>query len=187
MKPLPDGGTVGVAAVASPYDMRSELDRGTEWWESHGYRVKLAPGVHERDDYVAGDPRKRAEDLHALFADPEVDVVQSLQGGFGSSELIPHLDFDLIGRNPKPFVGYSDITVAPRPAPAARRVPHVLRPRIDGRRRQRDDEVHAGAPAEGASRRGDRRGAARPRRSVRPRDRAAAASPHRSSAAASGC
>ena len=110
MKPLPDGGTVGVAAVASPYDMRSELDRGTEWWESRGYRVKLAPGVHERDDYVAGDPRKRAEDLHALFADPEVDVVQSLQGGFGSSELIPHLDFDLIGRNPKPFVGYSDVT-----------------------------------------------------------------------------
>ena len=92
--------------------MRSELDRGTEWWESHGYRVKLAPGcATKRDDYVAGDPRKRAEDLHGvLFTDPEVDVVQSLQGGFGSSESHPHLDFDLIGRNPKPFVGYSDIT-----------------------------------------------------------------------------
>jgi muramoyltetrapeptide carboxypeptidase len=110
VKPLPDGGTVGVAAVASPYDMRSELDRGVEWWESHGYRVRLAAGVHERDDYVAGDAQRRAEDLHVLFADPEVDVVQSLQGGFGSSELIPHLDFDHIGRNPKPFVGYSDVT-----------------------------------------------------------------------------
>jgi muramoyltetrapeptide carboxypeptidase len=110
MKPLPDGGTIGVAACASPYDMRSELDRGVEWWESHGYRVKLAPGIHERDDYVAGDARRRAEDLHALFADPEVHVVQSLQGGFGSSEMLPHLDFDLIAANPKPFVGYSDIT-----------------------------------------------------------------------------
>jgi muramoyltetrapeptide carboxypeptidase len=110
MRPLPDGGTIGVAALASPYDMRSELDRGVEWWEARGYRVKLAPGVHDRDDYVAGDARRRAEDLHALFVDPEVDVVQALCGGFGSSEILPHLDFDLIAANPKPFVGYSDIT-----------------------------------------------------------------------------
>jgi muramoyltetrapeptide carboxypeptidase len=110
MKPLADGGTIGVAALASPYDMRSELERGVEWWEARGYRVKPAPGVHDRDDYVAGDPQRRADDLHALFADPEVDVVQALQGGFGSSEILPHLDFDLIAANPKPFVGYSDIT-----------------------------------------------------------------------------
>jgi muramoyltetrapeptide carboxypeptidase len=110
VKPLPDGGTIGVAALASPYDMRSELERGVEWWEARGYRVRLAPGVHDRDDYVAGEARRRADDLHALFADPEVDVVQALQGGFGSSEILPHLDFDLIARNPKPLVGYSDIT-----------------------------------------------------------------------------
>ncbi|HLK45713.1 MAG TPA: LD-carboxypeptidase, partial [Acidimicrobiales bacterium] len=110
MRPLRTGGTIGVAAPASPYDMRSELERGVEWWESRGYRVRLAPGVHARDDYVAGDPRRRADDLHALFADPEVDVVQSLQGGFGSSEIVPFLDFELLREHPKPFVGYSDIT-----------------------------------------------------------------------------
>ena len=109
-KPLPPGGTIGVAAPASPYDARSEILRGVEWWEAQGYRVKLAPGVFDRDDYVAGDPRRRAQDLNALFADPEVDVVQSLQGGFGSAQTIPFLDFDTIAANPKPFVGYSDIT-----------------------------------------------------------------------------
>ena len=45
-----------------------------------------------------------------MFADPEVDVVQCARGGYGSAQLIPHLDFDLIAANPKPFVGYSDIT-----------------------------------------------------------------------------
>ena len=109
-KPLPAGGTIGVAAPASPYDARSEILRGVEWWEAHGYRVKLAPGVFDRDDYVAGEPERRAQDLNALFADPEVDVVQSLQGGFGSAQTIPFLDFDTIAANPKPFVGYSDIT-----------------------------------------------------------------------------
>jgi muramoyltetrapeptide carboxypeptidase len=110
MKPLPAGGTIGVAALASSYDMRSEVERGVEWWEHRGYRVKLASGVYARDDYVAGDARSRAGDLHALFADPEVDVVQALQGGYGSAQTIPYLDFDLIAANPKPLVGFSDIT-----------------------------------------------------------------------------
>lgn len=109
-RPLEPGGTIGVAAPASPYDARSEILRGAEWWESQGYKVKLADGVFDRDDYVAGDARRRAADLNALFADPEVDVVQCLQGGFGSAQAIPYLDFDVIAANPKPFVGYSDIT-----------------------------------------------------------------------------
>jgi len=78
--------------------------------EKLGYRVKLAEGAWDRDDYVAGDPRRRGEDLNALSADPEIDVVQALQGGFGSAQAIPYLDFDLIAANPKPLVGYSDIT-----------------------------------------------------------------------------
>jgi muramoyltetrapeptide carboxypeptidase len=109
-KPLPDGGTIGAAAAASPYDSRSDVLRGIEWWEARGYRVKLAPGAWERDDYVAGSAEQRGADINVLFADPEVDVVQALQGGFGSAQAIPYLDFDLIAANPKPLVGYSDIT-----------------------------------------------------------------------------
>ena len=109
-KPLPDGGTIGVVAAASPHEGKSEVYRGVEWWESHGYNVKLGDGVFAIDDYVAGDPEQRAADLNALFADPEVDVVQVLQGGYGSAQLIPYIDFDVIAANPKPFIGYSDIT-----------------------------------------------------------------------------
>lgn len=110
-RPLPPGGTIGVAAPSSPYEQRSELDRGIRWWESRGYRVKLAEGVTARDDYVAGDPRERARDLLSLFLDPEVNVVQVLRGGYGCSELVPHLDIEAIAASPKPLVGYSDITV----------------------------------------------------------------------------
>ncbi len=109
-RPLPEGGTIGVAAPASPYESRSDVLRSVEWWESRGYRVKLAEHVYARDDYLAGAARDRAADLLGLFADPEVDVVQCLQGGYGSAEVIPHLDFEVIAANPKPFVGFSDIT-----------------------------------------------------------------------------
>jgi muramoyltetrapeptide carboxypeptidase len=109
-RPLPDGGTIGVAAPASAFENRSEVLRGIEWWEREGYRVKLSPHALARDAYVAGDARARADDLAALFADPEVDVVQCFQGGYGSAQLLPHLDFDVVAANPKPFLGYSDIT-----------------------------------------------------------------------------
>jgi muramoyltetrapeptide carboxypeptidase len=109
-QPLPKGGTIGVAAAASGFENRSEVFRGVEWWESKGYRVKLGEHVFERDDYVAGDERNRAADIQAMFEDEEVDVVQALQGGYGSAQTIPHLDFDAIAANPKAFVGYSDIT-----------------------------------------------------------------------------
>jgi muramoyltetrapeptide carboxypeptidase len=109
-RPLPGGGTIGVPAPASPYENRSEIFRGIEAWEERGYRVKLGEHVFERDDYVAGSPQGRARDLNDMFADPEVDVVQCLMGGYGSAQTIPFLDFDAIAENPKPFVGYSDIT-----------------------------------------------------------------------------
>ena len=110
-QPLPPGGTIGVVAPASPYENRSQIDRGVRWWESRGYRVKLAPGAYARDDYVAGDPRERAREVAAMFGDPEIDAVQVLGGGYGCSELVPHLDLEAIAANPKPFVGFSDITV----------------------------------------------------------------------------
>lgn len=109
-KPLPDGGTIGVAAPSSPYFNRSEVLRGVEWWESQGYRVKLTDSVWAQDDYVAGSAEQRARDVEAMFADPEVDIVQCLQGGFGAVEVVPLIDFDVIAANPKAFCGYSDIT-----------------------------------------------------------------------------
>jgi muramoyltetrapeptide carboxypeptidase len=109
-RPLPAGGCIGVPAPASPWENRSDLLRGVEWWQARGYRVKLADGIEARDSYVAGDAKGRARDLEAMFADPEVDVVQCLTAGFGSMQLLPHLDFEVVAEHPKAFCGYSDIT-----------------------------------------------------------------------------
>jgi len=108
--PLPGGGTIGVCSPSGPYFNRSDILRPIEWWESQGYRVKLSEGAWAKDDYVAGSPEQRAADLNALFADPEVDVIQVLWGGTGAIDVIPHLDYDLIAANPKALMGFSDIT-----------------------------------------------------------------------------
>jgi muramoyltetrapeptide carboxypeptidase len=58
----------------------------------------------------AGSPEVRAADLQAAFADPEIDAIQTMRGGYGSAQVIPLLDFDAIAETPKAFVGLSDIT-----------------------------------------------------------------------------
>jgi muramoyltetrapeptide carboxypeptidase len=109
-KALPAGGTIGIVSPASPYNTYSDVLRGIAWWETHGYRVKLAEGALERKDWLAGEPETRARDLMAMFTDPSVDVIQCLRGGYGSAQVIPQLDFQVIAAHPKPFMGFSDIT-----------------------------------------------------------------------------
>lgn len=109
-KALPAGGTIGIVSPASPYNTYSDVLRAIAWWEAHGYRVKLADGALERKDWLAGDPETRARDLMAMFTDSSVDVIQCLRGGYGSAQIIPQLDFQVIAAHPKPFMGFSDIT-----------------------------------------------------------------------------
>jgi len=109
-RPAPPGSTIGVVTPGSPPETRAEVERGIAWWESQGYRVKLMPGALERDDWHGGSPEVRAADLQAAFADPEVDAVQTMRGGYGSAQTIPLLDFEAIKQTPKAFFGLSDIT-----------------------------------------------------------------------------
>jgi muramoyltetrapeptide carboxypeptidase len=109
-KALPAGGTIGIVSPASPYKTYSDVLRGIAWWEARGYHVKLADGALARKDWCAGDPEVRARDLMKMFTDPSVDAIQCLRGGYGSAQVVPLLDFQVIADNPKPFVGFSDIT-----------------------------------------------------------------------------
>jgi muramoyltetrapeptide carboxypeptidase len=54
------------------------------------------------EDWHAGSAEVRAADLQAAFADPEVDAVQTMRGGYRSAQTIPLLDFDAIKERPKP-------------------------------------------------------------------------------------
>jgi muramoyltetrapeptide carboxypeptidase len=78
----PPGSTIAVVTPGSPAETRAEVERGVAWWESRGYRVKLLPGAVEQAAWHAGSPQVRARDLQVAFADPEIDAVQTMRGGF---------------------------------------------------------------------------------------------------------
>lgn len=109
---LRPGGRVAIVAPASAAD-GAALD-AAEWLQARGYEPRIMPAALTRSDvpydYLAGDDNARLNDLHSAFADPAIDAIWCLQGGFGSWRLADRLDFDLLRRHPKPFIGYSDIT-----------------------------------------------------------------------------
>jgi muramoyltetrapeptide carboxypeptidase len=104
------GATIGVVTLATPAETRAAVERGVEWWESKGYRVRLGASTRERGGDFAGPPELRAADLQDMLADPGIAAIQTTRGGYGTVEILPLLDFDAIAENPKALVGFSDIT-----------------------------------------------------------------------------
>lgn len=85
--------------------------RGIATLERLGFRVKVAPHAFNNAGHVSDTARNRVDDLHAMFADPEVKAILATIGGDHSCHLLPLIDWDLIRQNPKVFMGFSDITV----------------------------------------------------------------------------
>ena len=101
-------GIIGLIAPAGPAAL--DVEKAGQWMRARGHELRIFPGVYERDGYLAGSDDVRLRDLHAAFADPEIDAIFCLRGGYGTPRLLDRLDYDLLRANPKPFVGYSDIT-----------------------------------------------------------------------------
>ena len=79
--------------------------------EVFGLEVVEMPHTLAGTKFVYEHPEKRAEDLMAAFADPSIKGIFSCIGGEDSIRMLPYIDFDLMGRSPKIFIGYSDTTV----------------------------------------------------------------------------
>ncbi|QXI29252.1 S66 peptidase family protein [Pseudomonas vanderleydeniana] len=105
---LPEGGVIGLIAPAGPVALDPLEAR--QWVRSRGYELRIFPGVAQRDGYLAGSDEVRLQDLHDAFADPEIDAILCLRGGYGCPRLLDRIDYPLLARNPKLLVGYSDIT-----------------------------------------------------------------------------
>jgi muramoyltetrapeptide carboxypeptidase len=100
-----------VAIVAPASNLKSDyLQRGVAELERLGFRVKYAPDILDKARYTAGNDERRARELHAAFADPEIKAVWAARGGYGALRLFKLLDDELLQQHPKIFIGYSDMT-----------------------------------------------------------------------------
>ena len=108
--PLNPGDTVALVSPSKATDEALDLQIAQEVMQALGFKVKTGQHLASRRGHLAGTDAERAGDLNAMFADPQVKAIICLRGGSGAARLLPLLDYDLIRRNPKVLLGYSDIT-----------------------------------------------------------------------------
>ena len=104
------GDVVGLVTPATEVPDPDRLALAEHTIKYLGLRVRRGRNVGRRWGTYRESVETRLDDLHAMFRDREVRGVFAIRGGYGSAHLLDRLDYDLIRRNPKVFVGYSDIT-----------------------------------------------------------------------------
>lgn len=107
---LKEGMTIGLIAPSGARNNDTILSRTKAFWERLGYKIVVGESCVSRHGHLAGTDEIRARDINRFFADDSVDAIFCIRGGYGSARLLPMLDYDMIRRHPKIFLGFSDIT-----------------------------------------------------------------------------
>ncbi len=102
--------TVGLISPAGGGVSEEKINSAKKYFENRGFQVKLSKNIYASNRYLAGKDDERLEELHSFFKDPDIGIIISTRGGYGSIRIINGIDYDLIKNNPKIFCGYSDIT-----------------------------------------------------------------------------
>lgn len=108
-KRLKTGDTVAVIAPASGLS-RESFDQALKNLESLGLKTKVGKSARGNKGFLAATDKERLDDLHSAFADKEISAVWCVRGGYGAARLLPFINYELICKNPKILIGYSDIT-----------------------------------------------------------------------------
>ncbi len=109
-KKLKKGDTIGIISPAGAIKDCNTLKSAKNYFESKGYKVKIAPHCCDKKAYLAGEDKDRLSDLVNFFTDDEIKAVICSRGGYGTFRLLGGIDWQIIKKNPKIFVGFSDIT-----------------------------------------------------------------------------
>lgn len=103
------GDTLGLITPGSALT-RSAFEKTINSLTELGYNVKYSPNVKVRSGFLAGTDKQRIQDIHTFFEDRGVSAIICARGGYGCGRLLDGINYDIIRMNPKPLIGYSDIT-----------------------------------------------------------------------------
>lgn len=107
--PLKYGDKVALIAPSSPVP-ESNLKAAVASIEMLGLTAEIMESCRMQKGYMAGSDVQRAKDINNAFSRADIKGIFCLRGGYGALRILPLVDFDMIKKNPKVFIGYSDIT-----------------------------------------------------------------------------
>jgi muramoyltetrapeptide carboxypeptidase len=104
------GDKVGIIAPGTNVMDPDDISKAAEVIKWLGLLPVFGEGLSEQIGYKTRKAELRANDFNKMFADESIKAVFCVRGGYGSGQILKFIDFDLVKKNPKVFLGYSDIT-----------------------------------------------------------------------------
>lgn len=107
------GDTIGIVASSLPVFPRTkdQYEKGKRLITEMGFKIKEGATIGKVRWWMAGTPKEGADDINSMFADRNIKAIMAQDGGYSAISVIEHLDYSLISKNPKPFMGFSDMTI----------------------------------------------------------------------------
>lgn len=106
---LQPGDKIAICAIARKIT-RAEIKPAIAAFRSWGLEVVIGNSIDLEYHQFAGTDEQRLADLQAMLDNPEVKAIISARGGYGTTRILDHLNFDLFQQHPKWIIGFSDIT-----------------------------------------------------------------------------
>lgn len=106
---LPENAHIGVMAPSS-YVEKDDIEQSKAELEKRGFTVTIHPQTYKQHNQSAGTHAQKLKALHELYADESIDAIWAAGGGNRALYLLNDLDHDLIAKNIKPLIGFSDVT-----------------------------------------------------------------------------
>lgn len=103
------GDTIGLIAPGG-YTTDESIGKAVAKIEQLGFKVRQGANLRAVHGNYGGSVQQRVQDLHGMFADPEIKAIWCIRGGSGCISLLSSLDYRLVRAHPKILLGYSDIT-----------------------------------------------------------------------------
>ena len=110
MRSLGGGSRVALVAPSGILPDRAQVELAIENARSLGWIPVLGENVSELHGYLAGTDEQRAADLNKALRDETIDAIWCVRGGYGAMRLLRDIDFAALKANPRPLIGFSDIT-----------------------------------------------------------------------------
>lgn len=107
---LKQGDTIGIIAPSTGVSDPDDFRKAKEALDYFGLKMKIGDNVLKGSGYKTRSIEERLSDLHKFFEDKDVNAIICIRGGYGSPQILDGINYDLIRKNPKIFIGYSDIT-----------------------------------------------------------------------------
>ena len=110
VRPLARGARVALVAPSGILRDPAQVERARENVKSLGWQPVQGKNVAASHAYLAGTDEQRISDLNAAIADETIDAIWCVRGGYGAMRLLRHIDYAGLRENPRPLIGFSDIT-----------------------------------------------------------------------------